>query len=125
MTKRNTSIPLLMNTTGKNTQLALCKRYSMFACEKRENFLLCTYLSFIISILPERLTLNVNQGRVPMTAMTVQSAWRQNGIASILATLSLMEMNSGSSSSPMTTGTSRKQKRVTCWFTNVKSSSDL
>lgn len=73
----------------------------------------------IISILPERRSLNVNQGRAPMTVTTVQSAWRQNGTASTWRRPSLMQMGSRWSSSQMTKGTSRRQRRAACWCTNV------
>lgn len=74
---------------------------------------------FTVSIFPGRHSLNGNQVRAPMTAMTVQSGWQPNGTVSILKASRLIEMSSEWSFSPMTWETSRKPRRITCWCTNV------
>ena len=80
---------------------------------------LVIYFICIISFSPERHLLNVNQVRLPMTATTVQSVWQPSGTANIWRRLSPAQMGSRWSSSPMTRGTSRRQRRADCWFTNV------
>lgn len=73
----------------------------------------------VVWAFPGRLSLNGNQGRAPTTATTGQSGWQAGGTASILEAASLMETSSRWSFSPTTWQTSRKQRRTTCWCTNV------
>lgn len=78
------------------------------------------FMPHLISVHQGRLSSSANLGRAPTTVTTVRSVSLQSGTASTWRRPSLMETASGWSSSPMTRGISRKQRRAAWWCTNVR-----
>lgn len=107
--RRNTSTPLPMNTTGTEQHTVL--QYTLASCRWSYNAHSPSHKDFktsfvvylwLLHIFSERHSLNENQVRAPMTGMTVQSAWHQNGTASTWRRPRLAQMASRWFSSLMT-----------------------